>query len=155
MRLRVFTNINPTKSRVRVTTDPFDVLAPQLAMSAGLSDVARQACSPFRTWQRRFVRLARAVGIPLRDRSPYDRFMLRFHDHLKTNQAFQDGCAKYRWEFPPNATWPALTDMVPHAALSGQHALEQTLIVSQDVLLLPQKAPVHVLERLAETSLTN
>ncbi len=45
--------------------------------------------------------------------------------------------------------------MVPHAAPSWQHALEQTFIVSRDVLLLPQKAPVHVLERLAETSLTN
>lgn len=45
--------------------------------------------------------------------------------------------------------------MVPHAALSGRFALEQMFIVPRHVLLLPQKAPVRILEELAGTPLTN
>ena len=153
--LRVFTNINPTKPRIWVTTETFDALAPKFAMAAGLSDIAARARSPFRPVRRSLIRLARAVGLPLVDRSPYDQFMLGFHHYLKTNQAFQDGCPKYRWEFPPNSTWLVLTDMVPHSALSGQFALEQTFVVPRDALLLPHKAPVHILEQLSGTPLTD
>ncbi len=153
--LRVFTNINPTKPRVWATTQPFDVLARQLAMAAGLSDIAARTRSPVHRWRRVLIRLARSAGIPLLDRSPYDQFMLRFHHYLKANQAFQESCPKYRWEFPPNSTWIVFTDMVPHAALSGQFALEQTFIVSRDALLLQHKAPVYILESLCGMPLTN
>jgi len=152
--LRVFTNINPTKPRVWATTQTFDVLARQFAMAAGLSDIAAQTRSPFRRW-RVLIRLARSAGIPFLDRSPYDQFMLGFHHYLKANQAFQEGCPKYRWEFPPNSTWIVFTDMVAHAALSGQFALEQTFIVSRDALLLRHKAPVCILESLCEMPLTS
>ncbi len=105
--------------------------------------------------RRSLIRSARAVGLPLIDRSPYDRFMLRFHHYLKTNQAFQASCPKFRWEFPPNSTWLVFTDMVPHAALSGRFALEQTFPVPRDALLLPHKSPVQILEDLSGTPLTN
>jgi hypothetical protein len=39
--------------------------------------------------------------------------------------------------------------MVSHAVLSGQFALEQTFTVSKHALVLPEKAPVRVLERIA------
>jgi hypothetical protein len=153
--LRVFTNINPTKPRIWVTTETFDALAPKFAAAAGLSDIAARTRSPFRPVRRSLIRLARAVGLPLVDRSPYDQFMLGFHHYLKTNRAFQDGCPKYQWEFPPNSTWLVLTDMVPHSVLSGQFALEQTFVVPRDALLLPEKAPVHILEQLSGARLTN
>jgi len=55
-------------------------------------------------------------------RSAYDEFMLRFHDYLKENSAFQH--QKHETvTFPPLATWLVFTDGVPHAALSGQSAL--------------------------------
>jgi hypothetical protein len=41
------------------------------------------------------------------------------------------------------------SDMVSHAVLSGQFALEQTFIVSKHALVLPEKAPVRVLEQIA------
>jgi len=153
--LRVFTNINPINPRVWVTTQTFDALAPQFAMSAGLPDIAAHARSPFRQPRRWLIRLARAVGIPIIDRSSYDEFMLRFHHYLKANREFQESCPKCRWEFPPNSTWIVFTDMVPHAALSGQFALEQTFIVSRDALLLPHKAPIRILETLCGTPLAN
>jgi hypothetical protein len=75
--------------------------------------------------------------------------MLRFHHFLKANREFQETCSRTRWEFPPQSTWLVFTDMVSHAVLSGQFALEQTFIVSKHALVLPEKAPVRVLERLA------
>ena len=81
--------------------------------------------------------------------------MLGFHDYLKQNQEYQENCTKYRFEFPPDSTWLVFTDVVPHSVLSGQYALEQTLIISRDTLALPEKAPVSILEALTKTRLTN
>jgi hypothetical protein len=41
------------------------------------------------------------------------------------------------------------TDMVSHAVLSGQFALEQTLIVSRQAMVAPEKSPYEVLSRVA------
>jgi len=41
------------------------------------------------------------------------------------------------------------TDMVPHAVLCGQYALEQTFLVSPEAMVAPQHAPLTVLEELA------
>jgi hypothetical protein len=42
-----------------------------------------------------------------------------------------------------------LTDMVSHAVLSGQFALEQTVILARESLVAPDKAPIAILERIA------
>jgi hypothetical protein len=39
--------------------------------------------------------------------------------------------------------------MVSHAVLSGQFALEQTVILSRGSLVAPESAPIAILERLA------
>ena len=40
------------------------------------------------------------------------------------------------------------TDMVSHAVLSGQYALEQTFLVSKDAMVTPERAPISVLREL-------
>jgi hypothetical protein len=152
--LRVFTNINPTRSRVWLTAEAFEVQAKRMATSAGLSDFAAQACSPWHHLRRRLTRMANSIGIPLQEGSPYDRFMHKFHHYLKANRDFQENGPKWQCEFPPGSSWIVFTDAVPHAVLSGQFALEQTFIVSRAALLVPEKAPVHILEELCGTSLT-
>ena len=153
--LRVFTNIHPTQPRDWVTTDTFEVLAAQMALDSGLTAVAGQS----RRWPYKSLhqirRVLRRMGLPLKDRSPYDRFMLLFHDYLKRNEKFQKTCPKYHWSFAPNTTWLVFTDMVPHAVLSGRFALEQTFIIPRRVLLRPDFAPVHILESLAGVELTH
>ncbi len=146
--LRVFTNIHPTQPRRWVTTDTFDVLVERFAGSPALPLPAAQQR---RSW---IARAARAVGIPVVARSPYDEFMLRFHNYLKADREFQATCRKQVWEFPPQTTWILFTDLVPHAALSGRYALEQTYIVSRHSLVCPEKAPLRILERLSRTRLT-
>ena len=149
--LRVFTNINPEKERVWVTSDPFAQLAPKYADAAGL---ARVAAIPRNSFARRVKRIARAAGLPAADRSPYDEFMLGFHDFLKSNSDYQRDSPKYRFAFPPNATWLVFTDVVPHSVLSGRYALEQTMIVPHASLMQPECAPVAILEKLCGKPLT-
>jgi hypothetical protein len=152
--LRCFTNVNPTQSREWITSDPFASLAPALAGSAGLESYANAAGSRLHNLRRSVTRKLSAAGLPLVDRSPYDAFMLHFHDWLKGNRAYQTGCAKYRFDLPPGSTWLAFTDVVPHAVLAGRLALEQTVIVSRNSLANPQRAPSAILEKLAGRELT-
>jgi hypothetical protein len=141
--LRIFTNVNPSKSRVWITSDPFETLANRYAADAGLTRAAQP--DPWFGVRKALG----AAGLPITARSPYDRFMLGFHDYLKMNQAFQRDCAKYRFEFPPGATWMVFTDVVPHSVESGQFAMEQTMIVAHESLADPRRAPVAILEKLA------
>jgi hypothetical protein len=41
------------------------------------------------------------------------------------------------------------TDTVSHAVLSGQYALEQTLLVAPEAMVRPEIAPLGVLEQMA------
>jgi len=74
--------------------------------------------------------------------------MLKMHHFLKENGDFQANCSKDHWKFPPGSCWAVFTDEVSHAALAGQYALEQTMIIPYKTLLCPEKAPVAILERL-------
>ena len=145
--LRVFTNINPAKGRVWITSETFEGLAERFARQVGIPNSAGAG-------KQSFARMARALGIRQWDRSPYDSFMLRFHDFLKQNSEFQENCTKQRWEFPPGSSWICYTDMVSHAVLSGQYALEQTFLVSREAMVLPQKAPIRILERICGHTLS-
>jgi hypothetical protein len=144
--LRFFTNINPSEPRVWVTAETFDELAARFAEASGL--LAQVKGGGVR---RAAMRVANSVGLPVPARSPYDEFMLGFHHFLKENAAWQASARKLRSEFAPGSTWMVYTDLVSHSVLSGRYALEQTFIVSRDVMALPEKAPVAVLERLAGT----
>ena len=46
------------------------------------------------------------------------------------------------------STWLVFTQGAPHAVMSGQHALEQTFIISRAGLVAPQISPIGVLEKL-------
>lgn len=146
--LRVFTNIHPTKTRDWVTTDPFPLLAEKYARDAGLMQIATAGKLRYQS-----ARILGSFGLPVVARSPYDRFMLRFHQYLKRNEEFQANCPKYRFDFPAGSTWLTFTDLLPHSVHSGQHALEQTFIVARSSMGSPESAPVAVLEELCGRSL--
>jgi 3-deoxy-D-manno-oct-2-ulosonic acid (Kdo) hydroxylase len=145
--LRFFVNLNPEKPRVWLTTDAFPALAERFAQAAGLAKLARRALSPA-------AQIKRLFSLPGSNRSAYDEMMHRFHNFLKENREFQGSCPKQRWEFPPRSSWIVFTDMVSHAVLSGQMALEQTLIISWPSMLKPELAPAAVLERITGMAVT-
>jgi hypothetical protein len=140
--LRCFVNINPTEPRVWVTSDPFARLLERFGAAAGLPGAHGS------DWGRRLrdgvVRLFHP-GRPAR--SAYDAFMLRFHDYLKANEAFQERGPKQFWKFPPGSAWLALTDTCSHAVLRGRYALEHSYFVAPQSLALPDESPAALLER--------
>ena len=142
--LRFFTNIHPERSREWVSGGTFDRLAPRFVPGSGLLQEALRHGRPSPA-----DRLLRALGARRRLPSPYDAFMLRFHDVLKENEEFQASAERERFSFPPGSSWIVLTDMVSHAVLSGRFALEQTVILGRDSLVAPELAPIAILERLA------
>jgi len=144
--LRCFTNINPTAPRIWNTTEGFSVLAEKYAADAGLAGFAAKGSAPSTSL---VGSIKKALGLKAVNPSAYDRFMLRFHDYLKENSDFQQNCPKVRLEFQPGWTWICYTDSVPHAVMSGQFALEQTVIIPLTALITPDNAPIRVLERLA------
>lgn len=152
--LRCFTNVNPAESRQWITSDPFPILAEREAARAGLAAWAESAGTPLSALRRAAIRTLHRAGIPLVDRSPYDAFMLHFHDWLKANADYQENCGKYRFDLPPGSTWLVFTDVVPHAVLSGRLALEQTVIISRKSLATPALAPSSILEKMAGKTLT-
>jgi len=148
--LRVFTNINPAEPRRWLTGEPFHSIAPRFADNAGLREFAYSANSLTGRMRRSTVRTLRMAGLPIPERSGYDRFMLHFHDWLKENNSYQEEeRAKPVQEFPPGCTWLVYTDGVPHAALSGRFALEHTFIVPREALVEQEVSPISVLEKLS------
>jgi hypothetical protein len=145
---RIFTNVNPEAPRRWKTGETFDELADRFAVSSGILD---RAAKP--GILRSLLRAASSAGLPVRVRPPYDEFMLRFHNFLKENDAYQESARSERIDFPPNATWMVFTDMVTHSVLQGQFALEQTFIIGRSTLVVPEKAPIAVLERIAGRAL--
>lgn len=145
--LRFFNNIHPTRTRDWVVGDPFAQVAPQYAPAQiALPQAENAGTKALRS-------LARGVGlgaaVPSLKRTPYDDFMMRFHNFLKENAQFQAECAKYPWRFPPGSSWMVYTDTVPHAVLAGQYALEQTFLVEHAALVAPESSPLAVLERMS------
>jgi 3-deoxy-D-manno-oct-2-ulosonic acid (Kdo) hydroxylase len=140
--LRVFENINPQEERVWRTSDTFEDLLKQFKNERPApGDLDKEP----RTLLPRFI--TKALGIKASGGSGYDSWMLAFHNFLKENKEFQTRCRKAVWKFPPSSTWIVYTDMASHSVLSGKFALEQTFIVSQKSMVLPEKAPINILRQ--------
>ena len=89
-----------------------------------------------------------AVGITKRRRTEYDHVMLQLHDHAKADLEFQHDAPQARVDFAPGTTWVVYSDQVLHAAMGGQHMMEQTFYLDADRLQRPETSPLRVLERL-------
>ena len=145
---RFFTNVNPTQPRRWKTgADVFPALAERYAASSGL---LAKAIRPG------LAGAMRALGASLglvAARSPYDAFMLEFHDFLKGNAEYQREAPTEEFAFPAGSSWMVYTDMVSHSVLSGRFALEQTFLIDRAAMALPHCAPIAVLEKLAGRAL--
>jgi hypothetical protein len=141
--LRVFINLHPERIRVWKTGEPFAVLAEKFKnqmptiSSADLDQPGSRV----------LARLGKWIGTSW-GRSPYDRWMLDFHNWMKENSRYQETSPVNTWKFPPGSTWLVYTDGVSHAVLSGQHAMEQTFLISPDSWVMPEAAPIQILKRL-------
>ena len=145
--LRFFHNIHPERTREWAVGEPFhrivgSFMPRKVAVPRPDGPLAHKA-----------KQIAAAAGlaklVPAWKRTPYDEFMMRMHNAMKEDAEFQRTCAKEFVEFVPGSSWMVYTETVPHAALAGQYALEQTLLVDPDAMVTPESTPLAVLEKLA------
>jgi hypothetical protein len=140
--LRLFVNINPTEPRIWATSEPFSKLLERFGKQVGLPGERGTA------WTNRLKGSLFRLFHPARQpRSPYDEFMLRFHDFLKAHDEFQEKGPKRFRTFAPGSAWLAMTDVASHAALRGRFALEHSYFVAPESLALPEESPPALLER--------
>jgi hypothetical protein len=97
--------------------------------------------------------LLQASGITKRRRTEYDHVMLRLHDLAKADPAFQREAPQARVDFAPGTTWVVFSDQVLHAAMGGEHMMEQTFYLEVDCQRHPEASPLRVLERLLQRPL--
>jgi 3-deoxy-D-manno-octulosonic acid hydroxylase-like protein len=134
--LRVFANVNPEgRPRSWRVGEDFDGLAARFAAKLRLPLPG--------------VALAlHVLHLTKTRRSAYDALMLQLHDRMKEDSAYQAAAPQMPFDFPPGSAWMAFTDQVSHAAMSGQHQLEQTFLLPVDAMLDQRRSPLRVLERL-------
>lgn len=133
--LRVFANVNPEAARHWHVGEPFEAMAQRFLPKIRPASAA---------WH---LVLA-ALRITKQRRTAYDDVMLALHNKVKLDQAYQTTCSKEQVAFAPGMVWLCYTDQVMHAALKGQHALEQTFYLPPGAMVDPDKTPLRVLERL-------
>jgi 3-deoxy-D-manno-oct-2-ulosonic acid (Kdo) hydroxylase len=67
----------------------------------------------------------------------------------KHNEDYQRDAPRRIVEFPAGACWIAITDLVLHGALSGQHSLDQTFFLPAAAMRDPSRSSLRILERLS------
>ncbi len=134
--LRVFSNINPEGvPRVWRVGEPFETVARKFLPQA----------KPYAAWQ---ARLLKALRITKSYRSEYDHLMLQLHDGMKGDQVYQETAEQVTMPFAAGSVWVCFSDQVPHAVMSGQYMLEQTLHIPADKQYDPQSNPLAILTRM-------
>ena len=134
--LRVFSNVNRKEDRVWRVGEEF-------------SAMARTFLPRVRPSLPGLPALLSLLHVTKGVRSEYDHLMLGLHDGAKADLDYQRRCAQQVVRFAPGTTWLCFSDQVMHAAVSGQHMLEQTIHVPAAALYEPDRSPLAILERLA------
>lgn len=139
--LRVFANVNPEgQPREWRVGEPFADFAAKFVSRA-------KPALPGSSW------LLHRVGLTRGPRRKYDHLMLQLHDRAKEDMGYQSSAPQELFKFPAGSTWIVFTDQVLHAAISGQHALEQTFYLDVADLKNPSTSPLRVLEQLTHSAL--
>jgi hypothetical protein len=134
--LRVFCNVNPSgRAREWRVGEAFEAHARRY-----LQLIPRPW--PGSAW------LLAKTGVTKRRRTEYDHVMLQLHDRAKADASFQSTSPQARVDFAPGTTWVVFSDQVLHAAMGGQHMLEQTFYLDAQHQVRPEASPRGVLERL-------
>lgn len=138
--LRLFANVNPASPRVWRAGEPFE-------------NAARTLLPRVRPPLPGSLALLAALRVTKGRRTLYDHYMLGLHDAMKSDTRYQAEAPQARIEFPAGAIWACFTDCVSHAAMSGQHAFEQTFYLPVSGMATPARSPLRILEGLLARSL--
>ena len=135
--LRVFCNIDPAnRPRVWQVGEPFAPVAGRYVA----------ALRPQRPGLGSAL-LAR-LGLLGGAQTAYDQMMADLRRLVKGDKQYQREAPRRIVEFPTGSTWIALTDLVLHGAVSGQHSLDQTFYLPAAAMRDPAQSSLHMLEQM-------
>jgi hypothetical protein len=139
--LRLFCNVNPTdRPRLWQVGEQFEPFVSHFLPSA-------------RTTVGRVSELLRLLGMTRGRRTSYDRLVADIRRLAKGDDAYQRSALRRIVEFPSGSSWLAITDLVVHGAVSGQHSLDQTFFLPVAAMHDPSRSSLRILERLTGRSL--
>jgi hypothetical protein len=134
--LRVFANVNPGgEPRVWRVGEAF-------------GDVAQRFLPGARRYSPLHARLLRALRVTKSLRTEYDHLMLQLHDRMKADDRYQREAVQETFAFAPGSAWVCFSDQTVHAAMSGQHMLEQTFHLPVQRQYNREASPLAILTRL-------
>jgi 3-deoxy-D-manno-octulosonic acid hydroxylase-like protein len=140
--LRLFCNIDP-KNRPRVwqVGEPFEPFVRRFIPSVQLRRPHWSAS------------LLDRLGIVRGSKTMYDQMIADIRRLAKRDKEYQRTAPREILEFPSGSCWFAITDLVPHGAISGQHSLDQTFFLPAAGMRNPNHSSLRILERLSGRSL--
>ena len=138
--LRVFTNVHPQTPRFWRVGEKFE-------------DAAARFVPGIKPPRPAVASLLYSLHLVRGKRTAYDHFMLAIHDRMKADEIYQSNVPQTKFAIPSGTTWVCYTDMVSHAATSGQFALEQTFYLPVTAMKDPERSPLRVMERLLNRKL--
>lgn len=136
--LRVFCNIDPlNRPRVWQLGEPFEPFARRFLPAVHLRPPSWTAAT-----------LAR-LGVVGGAQTPYDRMIAELRRLGKGDEAYQRTAPRRVVEFPSGSAWIAITDLVLHGAMSGQHSVDQTFFLPAAGMRDAARSSLRILERLS------
>ncbi len=135
--LRVFSNIHPTiRPRIWQLGEPFESFVRRFLPSVHLSG---------QSW---ISSILARFGIVDGAKTKYDQYIAALRALGMHDKKYQKTAPRRIIEFPPGSSWIAITDLVVHGAMSGQHSLDQTFYLPVEAMKDPSHSSLRILERL-------
>jgi hypothetical protein len=135
--LRVFSNIHPTvRPRIWQLGEPFEPFVGRFLPSVHLSGPS---------W---ISSILARLGIVDGPKTKYDQYIAALRGLGMRDKEYQQTAPQRVMEFPPGSSWIAITDLVLHGAMSGQHSLDQTFYLPVEAMNDPSRSSLRILERL-------
>jgi hypothetical protein len=140
--LRIFSNIHPTvRPRIWQLGEPFEPFVRRFLPAVHLTGPS---------W---IASLLARLGIVDGPKTPYDQTIAALRGLGMRDKEYQRTAPQRVIEFPPGSSWIAITDLVLHGAMSGQHSLDQTFYLPVEAMNDPSRSSLRILERLTGKAL--
>ncbi len=134
---RLFSNIDPSgRPRVWQVGEPFETFARRFVSAVELREPG---------W---IESLLGRLKIRRGRRTLYDEVIAELRRLGKRDKAYQQAAPREIVQFPSGSSWLAITDLVPHGAVSGRHSLDQTFFLPASGMSNPHRSSLYILERL-------
>jgi hypothetical protein len=138
---RLFCNIDPeNRPRIWQVGEPFQSFVARYMPSVHVQKPG---------WSASLLSQLGIVG----PKTAYDQVIAELRRLGKDDKEYQKNAPRKIVEFPTGSCWFAITDLVLHGAVSGQHSIDQTYFLPETGMSDPAHSTLRILERMTQRSL--